>query len=149
MVEYGEIDPTPGIFDPPDSPPRAPTFDYNITIPGLLNRTLTTTTGKTLGGSSSVNGQFFDRGSRFDYDDWAELAGNSSGGIKWDWDGLFPYFKKSVTFVEPTEQQVKDYDITWDKAAYGGSTPIYSSFPTFQWPSARKHRSRPGTVWSS
>ena len=140
VVEYGEIDPTPGMNDPPSSPPPAPTFNFNITIPGLNNRVATTAVGKTLGGSSSVNGQFFDRGSRFDYDDWEILAGSAVGGEKWDWDGLLPYFKKSVTFVEPTEQQVKDYGFTWDyDAAYGGSTPIYSTFPHFQWPAARTH----------
>ena len=52
--------------------------------------------GKVVGGSSAVNGQFFDRGSPADYAAWT-AAGSpefDASGIKWDWDGLFPFFKK-------------------------------------------------------
>ncbi|RYP27880.1 hypothetical protein DL767_007468 [Monosporascus sp. MG133] len=139
VVEYGDFDETPGTFDPPGSPPPASTFGYSPVVPGINNRTAILRVGRTVGGSSTVNGQFFDRGSRHDYDDWQALAGPSSqNGIKWDWDGLLPYFKKkSVTFVEPTEEQVADFGITWDfDAAYGGSTPIFSTWPPFQWPAA-------------
>ncbi|RYO90990.1 hypothetical protein DL763_005161 [Monosporascus cannonballus] len=139
VVEYGDFDETPGTFDPPGGPPRAPTFEYLPAVPGINNRTALLWVGKTVGGSSAVNGQFFDRGSRHDYDEWQALASPSSqNGIKWDWEGLLPYFKKkSVTFVEPTEEQVSDFGITWDfDAAYGGSTPIFSTWPPFQWPAA-------------
>ncbi len=53
--------------------------------------------GQAVGGSSTVNGMFFDRGSRFDYDSWAEVGGQEfaqSSNIEWNWRGLFPYFKK-------------------------------------------------------
>ncbi|RYP73110.1 hypothetical protein DL770_007834 [Monosporascus sp. CRB-9-2] len=139
VVEYGDFDETPGTFDPPGGPPPAPTFGYSPVVPGLNNRTAALWVGRTVGGSSAVNGQLFDRGCRHDYDDWQALASPSSqNGIKWDWDGLLPYFrKKSVTFVEPTEEQVADFGITWDfDAAYGGSTPIFSTWPPFQWPAA-------------
>lgn len=46
----------------------------------------------TVGGSSAVNGQFFDRGSRFDYDDWAKIG--ELGEERWDWEGISPFFKK-------------------------------------------------------
>ncbi|RYP10884.1 hypothetical protein DL764_000320 [Monosporascus ibericus] len=139
VVEYGDFDEAPGTFDPPGSPPPAPSFAYSPAVPGINNRTAALRVGRTVGGSSAVNGQFFDRGSRHDYDDWQALASPSpQNGIKWDWDGLLPYFKKSVTFVEPTEEQVADFGITWDfDAAYGGSTPIFSTWPPFQWPAAR------------
>jgi choline dehydrogenase-like flavoprotein len=39
----------------------------------------------------------FDRGSKADYDDWAEL-----GNKGWDWDTLFPYFKK-VRYLSQTQ----------------------------------------------
>lgn len=43
-----------------------------------------------------------------------------------------------MTFVEPSEEQVIEFGITWDfDAAYGGSTPIFSTWPPFQWPAAR------------
>jgi len=38
-----------------------------------------------------------------------------------------------VTFTEPAAGVARKYGYTWDIAAYGGSTPIYSSFPPFQW----------------
>jgi choline dehydrogenase len=41
---------------------------------------------------------------------------------------------QSVTFTEPRPEIVRKYGYTWDTAAaYGGSTPIYSSFPPFLW----------------
>lgn len=95
-MEQGDVaTSTPGEFEPPASPPVAPIFDYaSLPVPAFNNRTATLHLGKTLGGSSAVNGQFFDRGSRHDYDQWAALNEGSDGGINWGWDGLWPYFKK-------------------------------------------------------
>lgn len=39
----------------------------------------------------------FDRGSKADFDRWAEL-----GNPGWDYDGLFPYFKKVSGLVVTT-----------------------------------------------
>jgi choline dehydrogenase-like flavoprotein len=62
----------------------------------MNNKTGLVVAGQVVGGSSVVNGQFFDRGSRFDYDSWTESGGPDfeSSDIKWDWEGLAPYFKK-------------------------------------------------------
>ena len=49
--------------------------------------------GKTLGGSSSLNGMIYVRGAASDYDGWA-AAGNEG----WDYDSVLPYFKKSEDF---------------------------------------------------
>ena len=45
--------------------------------------------GKTLGGGSAINGMFFSRGQREDYDDWAAL-----GNTGWSYEDLLPYFKR-------------------------------------------------------
>ncbi len=49
--------------------------------------------GKTLGGSSSVNGMIYIRGNRLDYDMWAY-----NGCFGWDYASVLPYFKKSEDF---------------------------------------------------
>ncbi|CAK1595684.1 unnamed protein product [Parnassius mnemosyne] len=54
-------------------------------------RVLHHTSGKVLGGSSSVGYMFYGRGSPFDYQMWATVANDST----WNWDGVFPYFLKS------------------------------------------------------
>ena len=38
-----------------------------------------------------------------------------------------------MTFTEPSPVITKRYNYTWDVSAYGGSTPIYSSWASFQW----------------
>jgi choline dehydrogenase len=60
------------------------------------NKRAAVVAGQVVGGSSVVNGQFFDRGSRFDYDSWTESGGSDfeSSDIKWDWEGIAPFFKK-------------------------------------------------------
>jgi choline dehydrogenase len=46
--------------------------------------------GRLLGGSSSINGQVYIRGTRRDFDRWAEL-----GAQGWSFDELLPYFRRS------------------------------------------------------
>ncbi|TXG95550.1 MAG: choline dehydrogenase [Rhodocyclaceae bacterium] len=57
----------------------------------LNNREIMLYTGKTLGGSSSVNAMLYIRGAKKDYDDWA-AAGNEG----WSFDDLLPYFRSTM-----------------------------------------------------
>ncbi|KAK3324985.1 GMC oxidoreductase-like protein [Apodospora peruviana] len=139
VIEYGKIEYAPGVIDPPDlpfqsisNPVDSWTF-FSLPNPEMRNVTAFVKVGKVVGGSSCANGQFFDRGTRFDYDSWAEVAGFGQSDIQWTWRSILPFFKKSVTFTKPPPAVAKRYGYTWDiAAAYGGSTPIYSSFPPFQ-----------------
>ena len=56
---------------------------------GLNGRSLRYPRGKTLGGSSSINGMIYMRGQARNYDEWAQLTGDSA----WTWASTLPYFK--------------------------------------------------------
>ncbi|HBK04921.1 MAG TPA: choline dehydrogenase [Acetobacteraceae bacterium] len=58
--------------------------------PQMQNRRLYLPRGKTLGGSSSINGMVYIRGHHADYDEWRQR-----GCTGWDWDSVLPYFKKA------------------------------------------------------
>jgi choline dehydrogenase len=58
--------------------------------PQMANRRLYLPRGKTLGGSSSINGMVYIRGHHADYDEWRQR-----GCTGWDWDSVLPYFKKA------------------------------------------------------
>ncbi len=46
--------------------------------------------GKTLGGTSSINGMVYIRGNHADYDEWRQR-----GCVGWDWDSVLPFFRKA------------------------------------------------------
>ncbi|RZJ20522.1 MAG: choline dehydrogenase [Haliea sp.] len=58
--------------------------------PGLNGRSLRYPRGKTLGGSSSINGMIYMRGQSRDYERWAELTGDDD----WRWDSVLQAFRK-------------------------------------------------------
>jgi choline dehydrogenase-like flavoprotein len=130
MIEFGSLA-LDDSFMPPWNVP-ASEFLYNITSvpqPHVANRTFPVINGRVVGGASAVNGQIHNRGSRRDYDSWAQFPGNED----WGWESLYPYFKKSSTFHEPTEE-MKQFGMTYDLAAWGNSTPIHAAFPAYQYP---------------
>jgi choline dehydrogenase len=58
--------------------------------PALDDRKVPVPRGKAMGGSSAINGMVYNRGSAFDYDNWAA----SGLGDAWSFAGLMPYFRK-------------------------------------------------------
>jgi choline dehydrogenase len=57
---------------------------------GMAGRRIPCPRGKTLGGSSSINGMLYVRGQPLDYDTWGQL-----GNRGWSYEQVLPYFKKS------------------------------------------------------
>ncbi len=58
--------------------------------PGLNGRSIAWPRGKVLGGSSSINGLLYVRGSSDDYDHWRQL-----GNAGWSYEDVLPYFKRA------------------------------------------------------
>jgi choline dehydrogenase len=72
------------------------TYNWNFETepePGVKNRVIPIPRGKTLGGSSSINGMLYVRGNPLDYDTWAQF-----GNRGWSYDSVLPYFRKSEHF---------------------------------------------------
>jgi choline dehydrogenase len=65
-------------------------WDYRTSKqPQLSDRELYWPRGKTLGGSSAINGQIWTRGHRVDYDGWAQSCPG------WSYDEVLPYFQRA------------------------------------------------------
>ena len=65
-------------------------WDYRTSKqPQLSDRELYWPRGKTLGGSSSINGQIWTRGHRVDYDGWAQSCPG------WSYEEVLPYFQRA------------------------------------------------------
>jgi choline dehydrogenase len=59
----------------------------------LGGRVIEVPRGKTLGGSSSINGMVYVRGHALDFDGWRQ-----QGNVGWGWDDVLPYFKRSEDY---------------------------------------------------
>lgn len=75
--------------------------------PTLNGRAWIWSAGKMLGGSSSLNGQVYIRGTAHDFDEWAEM-----GATGWGFRDVFPYFLRSESWVGAPSQ------------AHGSSGPL-------------------------
>ena len=62
--------------------------------PGLNGRSIIYARGKVLGGCSSINGMLYLRGQVRDYEEWAQITGDS----RWNWESVLPVFKQSEDY---------------------------------------------------
>ncbi|KZV68613.1 GMC oxidoreductase [Peniophora sp. CONT] len=93
-------------------------WDYTtVNQTGLDNRPLAYQRGRVLGGSSSVNFMFYTRGSRDDYDRFANFTSDEG----WSWDALFPYMLKAERFVQPVDGYDSTGRIIASDHGYNGS----------------------------
>src|SRR5919206_3386667 len=65
-------------------------------------RRIATTQGRTLGGSSSVNGMIYNRGQPADFDSWAQR-----GNRGWSYADVLPYFRRSERRIGFGEERVR------------------------------------------
>ncbi|KAM5530720.1 hypothetical protein V8D89_015613 [Ganoderma adspersum] len=84
--------------------------------------------GKTLGGSSSINGGHWTRGLNAQYDAMSSLLEDSEQSVGWNWNGLFSYMKKAETFSAPNSQQAAKG--AQSIASYHGTAgPVQVTYP--------------------
>jgi choline dehydrogenase len=98
--------------------------DWDYTTDGA--RALYYPRGRTLGGSSSVNGTLYVRGHRAGYDSWRD----DSGCTGWGYDDLLPYFRKAedgALSVEP-QRHVHPLHHAWVAAARAQGLPPAEDF---------------------
>ncbi len=90
---------------------RDPTYSWQLTMegsPGTNGRSTPLVQGRTLGGSSTVNGAVYSRGQALDFDTWEAL-----GNPGWSYADLLPYFRDS-----------EHYSGTGDDAFRGRKGPV-------------------------
>ncbi|CAG8516117.1 5634_t:CDS:2 [Acaulospora colombiana] len=85
--------------------------------------------GKTLGGSSSINGAAWTRASKAQYDAWGSFLKPEESYLNWTWNSMFSYMNKAETFSPPnSEQRAKGADAVNDYHGYSG--PVQITFPS-------------------
>jgi len=82
-----------------------PKYNWNFESepePNANNRRIPIPRGRTLGGSSSINGMLYVRGNPADFDGWAQM-----GCRGWSFDDVLPYFRKSETYKQGNDPQYR------------------------------------------
>ncbi|KAJ7198824.1 aryl-alcohol oxidase, partial [Mycena pura] len=88
--------------------------------------------GRLLGGTSSINGMWYTRGSQDDFDRYAEVSGDPG----WSWSAMQPYFRKNERWTEPADHH--DTSHQYDPAVHSTTGINFVSLPGFQWPMFRR-----------
>jgi len=85
-----------------------PVVNWNYTADGTegsAGRSIHWPRGKTLGGSSSINGMLYVRGNPADFDGWAQM-----GCRGWSFDDVLPFFRKSEDYKQRGEAEFRGQD---------------------------------------
>jgi len=99
LLEFGGKDNSvyiqmPSAFSIPLNQERFDWGYYSEPEPGLGGRRIHQARGKVIGGSSSINGMAWVRGSAGDYEEWVEL-----GARGWGYADVLPYFRRAEDCV--------------------------------------------------
>ncbi|EMR85826.1 hypothetical protein ACHAPC_007602 [Botrytis cinerea] len=111
-----------------------PLVDWKfVTSPqaGAAGRSISYARGKCLGGSSARNFMIYQRGTTQSYQKWADAVDDQS----YTFDGLFPYFQKSVRFTPPGSSRASNASAEFSASAYSSSGgPLEVSYANYAQP---------------
>ncbi|KAJ4476488.1 alcohol oxidase [Lentinula edodes] len=103
-------------------------YDWNLTTtvqPGLGDRWLYFPRGFILGGSSSINGMFYTRGSSDDFNRFADTTGDDG----WSWDSIQQYLALNEKLVPPAGNPNTTGEYNPNVHYYNGAVDV--SLPSF------------------
>ncbi|KAI0816392.1 GMC oxidoreductase [Xylaria sp. FL0064] len=100
-------------------------WQYSTTPqPAGGNRTIPFHAGKAIGGTSTINGMTYIRGDKAQFDAWEASLGNEG----WNWETLYPYYKKVEKFTIPSAAQTTA-GATYDPEVHGEAGHVHTGFP--------------------
>lgn len=91
--------------------------------PAIYDRAIPFIQGKTLGGSSAVNGMVYNRGQPSDFDNWAR-----QGNPGWDYLSVLPYFRRIERFIGEGEDAFRGREGLIPVARIARREPVCDSF---------------------
>ncbi len=91
--------------------------------PWTAGRRIFAPRGKTLGGSSSINGHIYNRGQHQDFNTWAQL-----GNRGWGYADVLPYFKRLEQRIGDGEDAFRGRDGNLKVTNIGWSDPLCDAF---------------------
>ncbi|KAI0433949.1 GMC oxidoreductase [Xylaria sp. FL1042] len=100
-------------------------WQYSTTPqPAAGNRSIPFHAGKAIGGTSTINGMTYIRGDKAQFDAWEASLGNEG----WNWDALYPYYKKVEKFTLPSAAQTAA-GADYDPNVHGEAGHVHTGFP--------------------
>jgi choline dehydrogenase len=90
---------------------------------GSGGRPIPTTQGRTLGGSSSINGMIYNRGQRADLDSWAQR-----GNRGWGYVDMLPYYKRTERRIGLADDRIHGREGSLPVTDIDWSHPICEAF---------------------